>query len=206
MERKAQDISKAYQLIGNIIWQRGQMPFMTRHIMTEKEVTTFNKKNVYVGSSGKSYGRTYFARRDFKGGEIVMAGFGKVINHQTPHYSVQIREKKHYLPKSWTGRYWNHSCDPNTHMKTREDGFPNLVAMRSIKKGDEINYSYWMSELSWIKNADELKIKCKCKSKNCLGKIFSFSQLSSKKQRSIINKKRCAKYLFSDNFAISGIK
>ena len=167
--------------------------------MKEKQITEFNKKNVYIGVSKKSYGITYFTNRNFRKGEIVMVGFGKIIDHQTSHISVQIGINKHYLPKSWTGRYWNHSCNPNTYIKTRADGFPNLIALKSIKYGEEITYSYWMSELEWTKYAEEIKIKCKCKSKNCRGKILSFSQLSNTDQKKVIDKKNCSKYLLNKN-------
>ena len=77
--------------------------------MKENQVKEFNKKNVYIGISKKSYGKTHFANRNFKKDEVIMVGFGKIINHQTPRISIQIDINKHYLPKSWTGRYWNHS-------------------------------------------------------------------------------------------------
>jgi|SRR3989344_4215430 len=165
--------------------------------MTGNQVKEFNKKNTYIGVSKKSYGRTYFAIRDFKKGEVVMVGFGKIIDHQTPHISVQIGINKHYLPNIWTGRFWNHACESNTYMKTKADGFPSLVALKAIKQGEEITYSYWMSELRWTKYADESKIRCKCGSKNCKGKILSFSQLSKIEQGKIIHKKICAKYLMN---------
>ncbi len=163
--------------------------------MTENQSEEFNKKNTYIGISKKSYGKTHFANRNFKKGEIVMVGFGKIIDHQTPHISVQIGVNKHYLPKSWTGRYWNHSCSPNTYMNTMVDGFPKLIVSKSIKCGEEITYSYWMSEFKWIKDADESTVKCKCGSKNCRGKILSFSQLSKADRKKIVTKKLCSRYL-----------
>mgnify|MGYP001582859880 CR=1 FL=1 len=93
----------------------------------------FNRENVNAGLSSKGYGHTYFVKKDFKPGEEVMRGFGKIIDHQTSHISVQVGTKKHYKPEKWTGRYWNHSCDPNTYIKTRSDGFPSLVALKKIK-------------------------------------------------------------------------
>lgn len=174
--------------------------------MTENKVIEFNKKNVYIGLSKKLYGHTHFANKDFKKGEIVTMGFGKILNHQTPRISIQIGINKHYLPKIWTGMYWNHSCDPNTYIRTREDGLPNLVALKSIKRGEEITYSYWMSEFKWIKNADESKIKCRCGSKNCRGKILSFSQLPKVFQKKLIDKKICSKYLLTKKLLLAKIK
>src|SRR5690242_10992199 len=102
--------------------------------MDKKKVLEINQKNVFTGISPKGYGRTYFATRNFEPGDLVMIGYGKIINHQTPHSSVQIGINSHYLPEKWTGKYWNHSCDPNTFARTGKDGFPSLIALKKIKK------------------------------------------------------------------------
>ena len=163
--------------------------------MVKKEVIFFNQKNVYTGISAKGLGKTYFAKKNFNSGDKVMFGFGKIIDHQTSHISVQIGIKRHYKPTKWTGRYWNHSCNPNTYIKTRPDSFPNLIAFKKIKGGEEITFAYYMSEFQWTKNADENQIKCKCEEKNCRGKILSFSQLSKEEQRKLKSKGICSKYL-----------
>ena len=124
-------------------------------------------------------------------------GFGKIIDHQTSHISIQIGTQRHYLPRKWAGRYWNHSCNPNTYVRTRADSFPNLIALREIKTGEEITYSYWMSEFSWSKDADENNAKCKCGEKKCKKKILSFSQLSRAERLKLIKNKYCAQYLIS---------
>ena len=165
--------------------------------MTEAQIILQNKKNVLVSRSSHGYGLTFFARKNFKKGEVVMLGLGKIINHQTPHISVQMGYNKHYLPRKWEGKYWNHSCDPNTHVKSRLSGFPNLIASRNIKKGEEINYGYWMTEFTWIKNADELRVRCKCGTKKCKGKILSYSDLTEKDREKLKNNKFCSKYLYT---------
>lgn len=163
--------------------------------VTKNKVSEFNRKNVYIGLSKRGYGYTYFAKKNFKPGDKIMEGFGQIINHQTPHFSVQIGIKKHYLPWKWTGKYWNHSCDPNAYVKTLKKGFPALFALAKIDKGQEINYAYWMTENGWTKKANENTIKCECGSKNCGGEILSFSQLPKKKQLLFKQKGIISKYL-----------
>jgi len=163
--------------------------------MTLTQVLSFNQKNVFVGRSPKNYGFSYFAKKNFKKGDIVMSGFGKILDHQTSHCSVQIDKAKHYLPQKWTGKYWNHSCDPNSYMHTRPDGFPNLIALKTIPKDSEITYSYWMSEYAWSPKADEVHVICKCGSKKCKKKILSFSQLNTRDKDHLVTKKLCEKYL-----------
>ncbi len=165
--------------------------------MIRSSVINFNKKNVKSGLSSKGYGYAYFATRDFEPGEEVMRGWGKVINHQTSRMSVQIGENKHYLPEKWTGRYWNHSCNPNTHIKTRSDGFPSLYALKKIKIGQEITYHYSTTELKWAKHAQENYLKCLCNEDNCSGRILSFSQLTPKEKAILIKKSTCSNYLLS---------
>jgi len=124
-----------------------------------------------------------------------MCGFGKRIDHQTPHLSVQIGFKRHYLPTSLTGRYWNHSCEPNTFVRTRKDGFPNLIAERAIKEGEEVTFGYYMTEFSWSNQADEKILKCHCGSKKCRGKILSFSQLDKQEQNNLAKMDKISDYL-----------
>src|SRR3989344_5024962 len=163
--------------------------------MKKTEVIVFNKENVNTGLSKKRYGYTYFTKKDFKLGEKLMMGFGRILDHQTSHMSVQIGPNKHYLPSKWTGRYWNHSCAPNAFVKTNKEGFPELFALKKINKGEEITYHYSMTELRWVKNAKENFVRCLCGEKTCKGKILSFTQLSLQDRKKLLNKKICSKYL-----------
>ncbi|EKE11551.1 MAG: nuclear protein SET [uncultured bacterium] len=64
------------------------------------------------------------------------------------------------------GGYFNHSCDPNVGYR----GQIFLVAMRDIKKGEEIVFDYAMV-LHRSKGAPAYNIKCLCGSKKCRGVI-----------------------------------
>ena len=60
-------------------------------------------------------------------------------------------------------RYVNHSCGPNTYMRT----FNNHVefyALRDIKKGEELTCNYGITH-------HEGKLPCKCGAKECKGFI-----------------------------------
>jgi len=162
----------------------------------KKDITAFNKNNVTINESPNGYGLTYFTKRNFKKGEVIVKGFGRIISRQTEHFSVQIGYNAHFSPTKWTGKYWNHSCEPNCFVRTRPDGFPDLIALRNIKCGEEISYSYFMSERRWEKYANENKIACKCQSKKCFGMIRSFIQLSYKEQYLFKKKKYLSKYLY----------
>ncbi len=163
--------------------------------MNKSKIIEFNKKNVFVAESKNGYGRGYFASRNIKKGETIFHGFGRVIDHQTEFLSVQIGEKKHFVPSYWTGKFWNHSCNPNTYIKTRNDSFPNWIALRNIKKGEEVNYEYFHTEYSWTKQAILHLISCKCDQKKCRGKIYSFSDLTPSEQKKVLKSGHISKYL-----------
>lgn len=166
--------------------------------MEEAEIIVFNKNNVECGKSSKGYGHTHFAKRAFRRGEVVVHGWGsKVIDHQTNRFSIQIGHKRHFLPKKWTGRYWNHFCEPNCFVRTRADGFPDLVAARSIRVGEEITYGYFMTEHSWTSCANEKNVECLCGTKKCRKKILSFSQLDTASRKKLIKKGHVSSYLHS---------
>jgi len=166
--------------------------------MDKSSVMSFNESNVYCGRGPKKYGgMAYFAKRDFKAGDIVMHGFGEIIDHQTKHISVQIGPNRHYLPTKWTGKYWNHSCEPNCFARTRSDSFPDMVALKNIKRGKEITYAYFMTEYLWSPRAYEKRISCLCGAKKCFKKILSFSQLSNKQKNNLKKKKLISSYLYN---------
>lgn len=146
------------------------------------EAEAFNQSNVYNKLSPLGYGRAHFARRRIFKNEIVVFGFGKLLDHQTDHCSIQFGFNTHILPKKNTGKYWNHSCDPTCKVRTANNGFPCLVAIRDIEADEEITFSYFMTEFEFGKTTDEHKIECGCGKDNCKGKIFSFSMLSKEEQ------------------------
>lgn len=160
-----------------------------------EEVVEFNKKNVYNAKSPKGYGWSHFSNRLIKQGETVVVGFGRIIDHQTGHCSIQIQRSVHIVPTKYTGRYWNHSCNPNCCVRTRTDGMPMLVAMKDIKPGEEITFSYYMTEFAWSAGADENSIECKCGGADCQGHIRAFSELSQAEQMEAMEKKQLSDYL-----------
>lgn len=73
--------------------------------------------------------------------------------------------------------YFNHSCNGNIGFNIEG----NFVAMRNIKKGDELSYDYGLAESN-----PKFKMICQCKSKNCR-KIVTGNDW---KDRSFRNKNR----------------
>ena len=59
----------------------------------------------------------------------------------------------------------NHSCNPNAEFDVKE-GRVWIVAIKNIKKGEEITYDYGYDIENWQDHS------CKCGSKNCVGYII----------------------------------
>ncbi|NQV08412.1 SET domain-containing protein-lysine N-methyltransferase [Candidatus Woesearchaeota archaeon] len=139
-------------------------------------------ENVEVKDAGKK-GKGIFALKDIKKSEQILYFTGKVVEvGNESKYPEHIREHWHpidkkgdktvyVLPKSpWM--YMNHSCEPNARVKN--DRY--LIAIRDIKKGEEINIDYSTLFLEgW-------EMKCECGSKNCRKVISTFDKLSPKNQ------------------------
>lgn len=121
-------------------------------------------RKICFGHSGiQGYG--LFARKDIKKGEIVFIAKGKMVKldvktkedaMQNPNM-IGVGKDTWLEPSLLWGDYINHSCDPNAGIK----GSVTFVALKDIKKGEEITFDYSISEDSlW-------EMPCHCGAKNC---------------------------------------
>lgn len=82
-----------------------------------------------------------------------------------------------------TSRSFNHSCDPNVYVRGRDE----LVALRPIRKGEEITYDYSTTmryDLEKIRASgnEPWTCPCHCGAYNCRGIINEFSTLPSERR------------------------
>lgn len=124
-------------------------------------------RKAYVAKS-KITGKGLFAKQNIEKGEIVLIMKGKIIK-MTPKNRKKILadpnvmgiEKDVWIYPYAPYVYMNHSCDPNTS----SIGKVTFVALRNIKKDEELTFDYSISEdTSWT-------MKCCCGSKKCRGVI-----------------------------------
>ena len=121
-------------------------------------------KNIIVKKS-KINKKGVFAARDFKKDEIVLKWIPKILEKSKveklkddqKHYIYKAEKNKYFLMQS-PEKYVNHSCEANTQVKNHCD-----VAVRNIKKGEEITSNYG--------KGSSVSFECKCGSKNCRGMI-----------------------------------
>lgn len=131
---------------------------------------------VYIKNT-KNCGKGVFARRNIGKGELILKRGGKIIK-VSPSAYIQGHwfpiGKNKYLLSEPPAKYLNHSCNPNAGIKGTKD----LVAMRDIKKGEEITYDYAMV------GADDWTLKCRCGEPGCRKIIGRYKDLDRKiKQR-----------------------
>lgn len=122
-------------------------------------------------------GNGEFAIEDIKKGEILAIFGGHIITsdernnlpENVRYLSVGIDNEMFIGPKNIDelddADWFNHSCEPNAGLK----GQIFLVAMRDIKKGEEITFDYVMS---CSQNGEKrILFECNCGSKNCRKEI-----------------------------------
>ncbi|MDD2656200.1 MAG: hypothetical protein PHQ18_01370 [Patescibacteria group bacterium] len=114
-----------------------------------------NKKNIKIGNT-KDKGKTYFAKRNFEKGELVFT-FNGSKNLQPNDYTVPIGKGLFLTPTEYGGKYTNdYGLKANLGIQDRT----KLIAIRNIKKGEEIGPAYFMFVLSYQKDstADKLNL------------------------------------------------
>jgi len=126
----------------------------------------------------QKYGKGVFAKKDIKKSEIltIFGGYIKTnkeevgLESSVSDEGVQIAEdfslgvlKSEELEDA---SFFNHNCNPNAGFA----GQVFLVAMRNIKKREQVTFDYSMV-LSKTKGVKFYKMKCSCGSKNCRGYI-----------------------------------
>lgn len=164
-----------------------------------RKLISLARDNVVVGPSQIVPGELgYLAARNIGKGELVFSVFGTIIGYQTPRYSIQIGYGIHIDPHVYGGRYVNHHCEGNLIIEWDNRGLHNFIAAKDIKKGEEISYAYWRTELLWSESASETKIKCSCGSSKCKGRIFSFRELSPEDKKLAFKEGGIAWYLYSE--------
>ena len=130
----------------------GKGIFAERNIRKDEKILEF-KGSIITGEQGK---------------KLDLKIFGKRLGN-----SLQVGKNKYIYLKE-PGRLINHSCNPNAGIKKDKI----LVAIKNIKKGEEINYDY-----STTMNEDNWTMRCKCGKKNCRKIVKDFKYLPKKIQK-----------------------
>lgn len=128
----------------------------------------------------KRTGIGIFAKKNLKRGEVIFIVKGNLVhfivrNKKGALYGdrwLSIKKNTWINPREDSPWYFiNHSCKPNAGIK----GKISIVALKNIKKGEEITIDYSITE------AEKLwSMKCNCGYKNCRKEIKSIQFLPEK--------------------------
>jgi SET domain-containing protein len=126
----------------------------------------------------KIQGQGVFANKTFVKGETVLEiddsdpvlDRGKLTPEQgiLIDVFVGIDGKEKVIWMKSPERFINHSCDPNTFVRTdMKSGVRRTLALKDIRKGDELTWDYALNIWEeWI-----VPVPCNCGAENCLGSI-----------------------------------
>lgn len=110
-----------------------------------------------------------FVTEDVSKGKVLFIMKGRIVQFiastkrdamKHPH-RVGVGKNLWMEPDTRFVRYINHSCNPNVGIRGRV----TFVALRNIRKGEEITFDYSISEDS------QWQMRCACGSKRCRGII-----------------------------------
>jgi len=133
------------------------------------------KKNSKTRIGKSKHGKGLFAARDLRKGEVVADLTGGKIEYAKKATDLSLLAGDYYVQFEEEGYIhqedvicMNHSCQPNCGFS----GKFKIVAMREIKKNEELNFDYAMSEDS------DWRMDCKCDNENCRGVVGAYSLLT----------------------------
>ena len=135
-------------------------------------------KLVYV--HGKGLG--LFADKNFRKGETIIAFKANTVDRaHASEEVVQIDENKFYDTK-WLvpEAFINHSCSPNARLGVAGKRY---VAIRNIRKDEEITFDYNTTEWDMVKYGDDFE--CHCGSRNCMKRVRGLKHLSRDQQQKL---------------------
>lgn len=148
------------------------------------------EENIYPKDTGV-YGKSLYAKRDFRKDEVVFVAFGSIIKEPN-FYAIPIAKDLYIEPRVPEGnisQFICHSCEPNLGIKDRS----LFVAMRDIAKEEEVTIDYAMivaefpepGQKGWEKwNFNGwTDWKCKCGRATCRGKVSGYLQLTEEDKK-----------------------
>ena len=135
--------------------------------------------DVIIKDAGEK-GKGLFANRDFKKGEIILFND---LTRIKKRYTLKEIEESGIDSEHWeyVGRgkyvldyspasYVNHSCDPNAYVEFKTLCKRYLIALKPIRKGEEITKDYTLEAVDQT-DKEGWVLECKCGSRNCRRRV-----------------------------------
>ncbi len=133
---------------------------------------------VEVRSSGQ-LGRSVYALRDLKKGDIVVKGIVEKVIENRGEHTVTIHGV--HVVLEGPACLLNHSCNQNCMHVFIESGTFDFVARRDIDAGEQITHDTSAYEYE----VEHFSQKCLCGSDNCRGEVKGWKDLTEQEKDSI---------------------
>ena len=151
----------------------------SRHTHRKRKFSWMNEN--LIAKKTQKYGIGVFAKKSLPKGTLLMIFGGYVLTREEEEkLPSRIRDVAITIDRNMVmgitktrqlsdTDFVNHSCDPNSGIK----GQISLVAMRNIKKNEQISFDYG-TVLYRAHGAPIYELPCMCESKNCRKKITQY--------------------------------
>ena len=127
--------------------------------------------------------KAFFSDQSYKQGDVISDFSASQILSKPTYLTIQVDTDKHIILKPEKLQDINHSCYPNVFFDT--DAM-QLIALRSIQKGDELTFFYPSTEWDMAQ-----PFTCHCGSKDCLKEIKGALYISEE----ILSKYRLTRFI-----------
>lgn len=134
------------------------------------------------------HGRGVFALRDLKPGEVIIEYTGELISWEEaldrhPHDPSQPDHTFYFHIDGGrvidanvggnSARWINHSCNPNCESDETDEGRVFIKALRRIRAGEELNYSYGLTIDERYTPKVKKRFECRCGAAQCSGTMLA---------------------------------
>jgi hypothetical protein len=132
-------------------------------------------------------GKSIIADENIQKGDSIFSFIGVALPlNEASYKSWQITDDLCIESTEGFDNSLNHSCNPNCYINFEQNpNQPVLVALRDIKKGEELSFDYNTTDY----NLKDLKVPesfhCQCKASNCLGEIKGYKYLTPEQKSKI---------------------
>jgi len=139
----------------------------------------------YCIAKSAIHGKGIFLTRDVKKDETILIFRGKeIVDPDVGHWwynprALQSGYAKWIVPEKGSAcGYLNHCCSPTAGVK----GKKRIVAMRPLKKGEEVTIDYALSETYPLWH-----MRCHCKAKNCRKVVKPYQDMPAWRMKRYVN-------------------
>ncbi|HCN73679.1 MAG TPA: SET domain-containing protein-lysine N-methyltransferase [Pusillimonas sp.] len=156
-----------------------------------------SKPDWHVVKKSKTHGNGIFAARKIPEGTNILEYIGKRITHEeadelhptnpddpfhTFFFSLSCGKVIDGGQKGNDAKWFNHSCGPNCEAQENQKGTKvYVVALRDIKKGEELTYDYGLVLDGRITKKRREEYKCLCGTPECRGTMLALKKKKARK-------------------------